>query len=184
MSNKKLVEFLFELKGLRQVSRSGWRKLGVDYENVTEHSFRVALLSFVLARMEKVEDPYRVAFIALLHDVHEVRVGDTDRVHKRYNSTNDEHAAREQFVGVEHVGDEFFDIWNEYNEGQTQAAQIVKDADLLEMALSARELQTSGHDDAKYFIQSASEGIATNSARQLLSEIREGDPSAWWKRIG
>ncbi|MDO9630796.1 MAG: HD domain-containing protein, partial [Humidesulfovibrio sp.] len=47
----RLADFLFECGMLRKTPRTGYQFLGSGAENVAEHSFRTAVVGFVLAKM-------------------------------------------------------------------------------------------------------------------------------------
>src|SRR5947209_16892644 len=82
MSN--IAKYLYEIGHLKRVKRSGWWMAGiVDPESVAEHSYRTAVLGYVLASLEGA-DPMKTATICLFHDTGEARIGDLHRVAKRY----------------------------------------------------------------------------------------------------
>src|SRR5829696_4899937 len=61
---------------LKQVRRKGWVDRGVpDAESVADHSYRVALLAWALARARGL-DAERAMLIGLVHDLAEAEVGD------------------------------------------------------------------------------------------------------------
>ncbi|MDP4020918.1 MAG: HD domain-containing protein, partial [Candidatus Adlerbacteria bacterium] len=82
---RKIVNFFFEVGTMRRLPRIHRQTLLVDdvTDTIASHSYRVALIGWHLAKMEKV-DPYKVVMMCLLHDVGEARTGDHNWVHKRY----------------------------------------------------------------------------------------------------
>src|SRR4051794_5293762 len=61
---------------LKEVRRKGWGDRGLsDAESVADHSYRVALLAWALARARGL-DAGRALLIALVHDLAEAEVGD------------------------------------------------------------------------------------------------------------
>src|SRR5690242_10124588 len=61
---------------LKEVRRKGWVDRGVpDAESVADHSYRVALLAWALARARGL-DAGRAMLIGLVHDLAEADVGD------------------------------------------------------------------------------------------------------------
>lgn len=54
-----------------------------DLESVAEHSFRTAILGYILASLEGV-DPQKTAAMCLFHDTQEARVNDLHKVAQRY----------------------------------------------------------------------------------------------------
>jgi putative hydrolase of HD superfamily len=65
----RLADFLFEVGMLRKTPRTGYQFLGSGAENVAEHSFRTAVIGFVLAEMRGA-DPLRTMALCLCHDLH------------------------------------------------------------------------------------------------------------------
>ena len=80
----RLADFCNEVGMLRHTPRNGYAFLGSGRENVAEHSYRVSVLGYALARLAGA-DPARVAFLCLFHDLHEARTGDFNYVNHRYN---------------------------------------------------------------------------------------------------
>jgi hypothetical protein len=69
-----IVNFLYEIGSLKRVRRSGWWLTGVLMpESVADHSFRGAVIAFVVAEIEGI-DPFRTAVICLFHDLNEIRL--------------------------------------------------------------------------------------------------------------
>src|SRR5436309_8629270 len=61
---------------LKEVRRKGWVDRGVpDAESVADHSYRVALLAWALARRRGL-DAERAMLIGLVHDLAEAELGD------------------------------------------------------------------------------------------------------------
>ena len=71
----RLTDLFFEAGMLRHTPRSGWQFLGQGKENVADHSFRVAFMSYCLAKMSGA-DPCHAALLGLFHDLQEARTGD------------------------------------------------------------------------------------------------------------
>jgi putative hydrolase of HD superfamily len=60
MRDRQLLNFISEAGMLKRVKRSGWWVLGIkDSESVAEHSFRCAVIGYVIAK-EEVVFPYKV----------------------------------------------------------------------------------------------------------------------------
>src|SRR5947199_7790692 len=77
---------------LKQLKRAGWRLLGIPQpESVAEHSFRAAILGFILATLEGA-DPLKTATICLFHDTAEARIGDLHRLARRYINVGESEA--------------------------------------------------------------------------------------------
>ena len=69
---------------LKRYKRTGWLIAGVDNpESIAEHTFRTAIIGYLLARMEGA-DPAKTATLCLFHDTQESRIGDVPSVGKAY----------------------------------------------------------------------------------------------------
>jgi HD domain len=79
-----LTNFLYEMGLLKRYKRTGWWIAGIDNpESIAEHSFRTAIIGYLLAVMEGA-DPARTAALCLFHDTQETRLGDVPSVGKAY----------------------------------------------------------------------------------------------------
>ena len=74
-------------------------------------------------------------------------------------------------------------MWEEVENGSSQAGVIAKDAEVLEMAFTARSLVLKGNTAAQLWIDNVSHRLNTESAKRLLGLLNESDPHEWWKRI-
>jgi putative hydrolase of HD superfamily len=73
---EEVINFLIEVSKLKEEPRSGWVLAGVkDPETITEHTFRLAILSWLLAKKANLNIK-RAILIALFHDLCEVYAGD------------------------------------------------------------------------------------------------------------
>lgn len=178
-----IVRFIFELGQLRQEARHGWLRIYENPESVAEHTQRAASLGYILAHCEGYSDPNRVATIILFHDMHEARTGDADKVQRKYLKLDEYQAAADQVVGLEAAGKEILTMWGEVEECSTQAGIIAKDAEVLEMAFTAREMVVRGNTDAQEWIVSVGRRLKTESAKAILEMIDNADPSDWWKEV-
>jgi putative hydrolase of HD superfamily len=177
------VRFIFELGGLRQEARQGWLRIRENPENVAEHTQRAACLGYLLAHLERFKSPDRVATMILFHDMHEVRTGDADLVQRRYVQLDESAAALQQTQGLGDAGTHIFRMWKQVDEQSTQAGKIAKDAEILEMAFTARELVVRGNRDAQAWIKSSAKRMKTKWGRKLLKIVNKSDPGEWWKGI-
>src|SRR5436305_1497424 len=93
MSDNEIAKYLYELGHLKHVKRAGWWLAGIkDPESVAEHSYRAAILGYILASLDGA-DPKETAMICLFHDTGEARISDLPRVAKRYIHENGEELA-------------------------------------------------------------------------------------------
>jgi putative hydrolases of HD superfamily len=173
--------FFYELGMLRRVQREGWKLLGITHpESVAEHSLRAAQIAYVLAKLENHPSPETVCSILVFHDIGESRIGDIQKVANRYVSSNEQKAVTDQLHPMEEVGDCIFHLWDEIESKQSETGIIAKDADLLELALTACEYKKQGHIEAEDWLIKTKKRIRTNSAKKLFKSFLETDPMEWW----
>ena len=152
-------------------------------ESVAEHVQRAAIIGYLLAVREGHPNPDHVTTLIVFHDMHEARIGDIDLVQKRYLKVDAQAALADQLEGLGSAGAAILDMWLEVEKGETSAGKIAKDADTLEMALTAREFELKGHPDARQWIVAARLRMQTESGKALLAIVENADPSEWWKKI-
>ena len=179
-----ILNFFFELRQLREAPRSGWQIIGVpDPESVAEHSARVAQIAYVLAHLEAHSHPEHVAVIALFHDLAECRVSDLHKIAQRYVEVDERRALLDMTKELGEFGGSIRELWEEYDARETTASFIAKDADLLEVALTAREYMSLGFTGAEDWYKNAGRGITTEHGKRLWTELRDADPNHWWKGL-
>ena len=148
---------------LKSVRRKGWVDRGVpDAESVADHSYRVALLAWAVARSRGL-DADRALRIALFHDLAEAEVGDEtpfdaalaepDFDPARFDAPAPRDAARRaakherERAAVEvladalgpGLGDELRALIGEYGRQDSPEARLVKELDRVETLLQAEE---------------------------------------------
>lgn len=174
------VQFLFEVGSLRHLRRTWTQFGGLNFANVSEHSFRVAWIAIVIALNEKA-DVGRCAQMALLHDVPESRTGDVNYVQRMHTIRNESSALEDALAGSSFY-DHLIDIWDEWEQRKTLESRIVHDADNLDCDLELREEEDRGSQlpgklaPTRAAVRSR---ISTESARQLFDEIAVSDPHEW-----
>lgn len=186
MNNTSIANFFFELGMLRRMKRSGMTLAGVtEPESVAEHSSRAAIIGYILAVMEGA-NPETVACILMMHDIAEIRVGDQNKVSARYFKKDEAEVAafNEQLEDLpEAVQTKWKEYWNHIEERKTKEGIVAKDADWLEAALTAREFVVQGYPACQNWIDNVKKALETESAKQLLAEIEQGNPWDWWKDL-
>lgn len=174
----RLADFIFELGMLRKTPRTGYQFLGSGAENVAEHSYRTAMIGFVLARQAGA-DTARTVFLCLFHDLHEARIGDFNYVNRIYNTSNPELALTHALEGTG-LRKEGLDFWRELEAGETLEAQLAQDADQLDFIANLKEEQDLGNPYAAKWLEHALPRLATDVARELARAILDTDQSKWW----
>ncbi len=179
---REITNLIFELGHLKKIKREGWRFAGVSLpESVAEHALRAAQIGFILARMEGYENPHEVCAMVVFHELEECRLGDVHTVAKRYAKLREEECAEEQTEGSGEIGREIFGLWKRVKEAKDRAAVIARDADLLEMAFTAREYEELGY-PTWHWLNVVSKRLSTRSAKKLFEAMLSASPR-WWREI-
>lgn len=173
-----VAEWLYELGELKRIARTGWWTAKVRHpETVAEHSWRTACIAYALA-LEEGQDAPAAAVAALFHDAPEARTLDLHKVAKNYVHADAKRAAQDQ---------------NAASPAKTRRAldkpipsnihAVVKDADLLEMAVTAQEYMAAGYVEAKAWRDGVKPKLATKTARKWFRDIRKTKPDAWYQEL-
>ena len=176
---KRTIEFLFEVGMLKKTPRTGYQFLGSGAESVADHSFRTAVIGYVLASQEPGADRNKVVLMCLFHDFPEARTGDHNYVNKKYVKTDEERAVQDQVRELS-FGDEIVDLFREFNGCDTLEARLAKDADQLDLILELKGQLDSGNPNAKDWLSYAVKRIITDGAKQMAKEILTTNSSDWW----
>ncbi|MBW2963655.1 HD domain-containing protein [Candidatus Woesearchaeota archaeon] len=182
---KDLINFFFEIGMLKHAKRSGWWLINVkDPENIAEHSFRTAVISYFLAKLEKV-NPEKVALMCLFHDLHESRVNDLHKVGQRYINFKEAErkASKEQTEFLGDAGRDIFELNEEFQNQETKESLVAKDADYVEVSVQAKEYLEMGYKDAQNWIDNCKKCVKTKSAKKLLDLIEKTSSNDWWRTL-
>ena len=181
-----IVKYLFEAGQLKRVRRSGWWMIGVEHpESIAEHSFRAAIVGYILGKMENVNAD-KVAMMALFNDMHEARLNDLHKVGHRYIDFRkaEKKAFDEQVQRLpKEIADGLKRNFSQFSTDSTKEGVVARDADLIECALQAKEYIDKGFKDANDWLKNIKKHIRTNSAKKLLGKIEKGDSNLWWKGL-
>jgi putative hydrolase of HD superfamily len=173
---EEIVKLLFEAGMLKFIPRSGWFKIGIkNPESVAEHSFRTALIAFIIAYLETsdVSKASKASFLALIHDFHESRTLDLHKLSRRYVSVDSRKAFEDQLGSLPE------DMRKEIEVLMKEFGDIVKDADRLELLLQAKEYSET-YPSAMIYAQDLE--FKTEAAKKLAEVIRNSD-HRWWLRF-
>lgn len=159
---------LFTLAGnLKRLKRQGWIDRGVDQpESVSDHSWRLALITLLMASRDPEIDAERAVCLALVHDLPEAITGDITPFDDRLKTddadrsalfhslpeyseaadrskTDAERAAIHRLTaGLSPVLSALLiEAWEEYEATETREARLVRQLDKLETWLQALEYQ-------------------------------------------
>lgn len=174
------MHLLNEVGMLSKTPRSGFAFLGTGKQSVAEHSYRMTLVAFTLAKaFDKPVNLERLLLICLFHDLPEARTGDHNYVNKKYVQDNEEKILKE-ITKESPLGSEIVDHIEEYNKKETLEAKLAKDADQLELLLCLKEEHDVGNPRAMEWFENGVKRLITEEAKKLASTIRETPSDEWW----
>jgi putative hydrolase of HD superfamily len=178
---RNIVNFLFEVGILKKVPRSGYQFLGTGSESVADHSFRVAVIAYLLAKREPEADVQKAVLMSLFHDLPEARTGDHNYVNKMYVTANEDKAVNDLAHQIS-FGPEISDLIREFNSRQSLEARLVYEADQLDFILELKRQQDLGNRSAAEWLSYSVKRLSSNFAKKLAEEILQTDSSEWWFR--
>ncbi|WP_280467921.1 HD domain-containing protein [Nocardia cyriacigeorgica] len=182
------ITFAYELGYLKSLPRAGWLRAGItDGESVAAHSWRVAVLAFALAVAEG-GDPERAAVLGIFHDIPETRYGDVQASGKAYvTQVPAGEVVADQTAGLpEELAERIRSAVAEHESAKQPGASVEalcsRDADKLDLLITAREYQEAGRGAASMdrFIRSMIPLITTATGKALAEAALTVPPTAWW----
>jgi putative hydrolases of HD superfamily len=187
MDMNNVAKYLYEIGHMKRVKRSGWWLAGItNPESIAEHSFRTAILGYILASLTEEADPEKTAIMCLFHDTGEARINDLHRVAKRYINVgrDEERAFTEQVERLpENISKRILALFKDYEERLSLEGKLAHDADLLECILQAREYQVQGYPDVQDWITNCYAGLQTDVAKDLAETCLQIEPKDWWQGL-
>jgi len=190
VNNERIVNFLYEIGTMRKLMRMHRQVLLTDdmSDSIASHSYRVAMISWFLAKQEGA-DLYKTVMMSLLHDMGEVRSNDHNWVHKKYVKIFEEEIDKDQLGTLPYP--ELKDLIDEYQKRESKEAVLAKDADLIDQILLLREYDWSGNKEASIWLYGKGKDkvnaqlarLQSDSAKKLGEEIYKINPSDWWNNL-
>ncbi len=144
LATAEIISSLEHVYKLKSIPRSGWVQASIPLagvESIAGHSFGMSMLILYLRSELQHRDLNieRVTQMALIHDLAEAIVGDItpqDQVTAAAKYAAESQAFSE-IVNNLNDGKYFRELWDEFEAGQTQEAQVVKRLDKLDMLIQA-----------------------------------------------
>jgi len=137
-ANPTLLDLLLEVQTLDRIPRSGYVLRGVaDPESVTEHTWHVLLLVWMLGGRIDGIDVHRAMEIALVHDLAELRIGDLPRTSSHYFPAGAKKEAETAAMAdvLAPIAERALPLYEEYQQGTSPEARLVKACDKLQLML-------------------------------------------------
>lgn len=172
-----IIRAYFELNHLKRLYRQGWLKRAISpahCESVAEHTFGVAMLALFLADSHfPTLDPLKLVCMALLHDLGEIYAGDMTPADKV--SAPEKHRLEaesiQRVLGKLPHAQTYLALWDEFEQGQSAEAQVIKQLDRLEMALQAAVYEQQGEGALTEFFDTAQIAITDPALQAVFAEI-------------
>lgn len=138
---KGLYDFFQQCNKLKETYRFSQVDVLKDQESSADHSWRLAMMAFMIGEKLDLEiNVLHAVKLALVHDVAEAETGDID-ARLIYNGTvlkeqkaKDEEAALSKMISILHEDQagEVMKLWKEYEEGKTREAKYIRALDKME----------------------------------------------------
>ena len=161
---------------LTKLPRTGWTRFDIPRpESVAAHSFRAAIIGYVLAPRFGA-NPERTALMLTFHDFNESIIGDivTDggeaHLPNRAQKLSDERTAAVMVADM--IGDtQLLELFDEFEAGKTPEALLARQVDGIEMAAQAREYELAHGLDLSEFYVSARRKVIDPYLSTLLEQV-------------
>lgn len=176
-----IASFLFELGLLNNFKRTGFDFLGTGSQNISSHSFRTAVISYILAKLLNA-DVSKTVLMALFHDIPESRTGDINYFQKKYVNKDEERAVKD-IVDSLPILSELELYIKEFNERNTQESVIACDADTIELIVTLKEELDKGNKQAELWINDAVKRLKLEESKSIVEEIIKSSSYDWWMNI-
>jgi len=177
MDINKIVNFFFEIATLRRLTRSHRQMIQDVNDNISDHSFRVAIFGMILAKIEGV-DENKVLKMCLFHDVVEARTGDANFINQQYLDLHEEDARKDQMENLP-ISEEVLQLLEEYKQKKSKEAIVAKDADLLDQMILQQEYFYKDSKNGEIWQRHTKRGLKTETAKKLALKIKDSNPFEW-----
>lgn len=136
---QKIFDFLHIIGGLKKSKRYG--KYDIDADSSADHSWRLALMTFVIADELKLKiDVMKSMKIAIVHDLPEAITGDIAYMEIHNGNMTKEDKQKKEIEAMEkitetlpeNIGKEILGLWEEYEYSKSKEALFIKALDKLE----------------------------------------------------
>jgi len=171
---EKVLHFMMEIEKLKNVYRKT-RPIGLRrFENSAEHSWHVCISALMLKNYaDEIINIDRVIAMLLIHDLGEI---DADDIIIYQSETPQQKAKEEECVKrilellPDHQGDEYMELWREFEAGESADSRFARAIDRVPPLL--HNVYGEGHSWQKY-------GIKKDQVMQVNRRIEKGSKSLW-----
>ena len=173
MKPAELLEFLALAEKLKCNTRHSYTSSG-RHESVAEHSFRLALMAYMVSDEVPETDTDKVIKMCLVHDLGEAITGDIPSFEKTDSDEAAEDSAVFGFVNKlpEYWKQQLGEMYREMNELKTPEAKLYKALDKLEAVIQHNEADISTWLPLEYDLQ-LTYGIEECSFNEYINSLRD-----------
>ena len=180
-SHNQIVSFIFEAGLLNRFKRSGLDFLGTGNQNISSHSFRTAVISYILAERLNA-DSSKAVLLSLFHDIPETRTGDINYFQKKYVEKNEMKAAEDIAGNIKELSS-LPELILEFNNGSSIEAEIARDADVLELFFTLKEELDNGNKQAEIWINDTLKRLKLSDSIKIAETALSVKSYDWWMNI-
>lgn len=183
MKPAELLEFLAMAEKLKCKTRHSYTSSG-RHESVAEHSFRLALMAYMVSDEVPEIDTDKVIRMCLIHDLGEAVTGDIPSFEKTDSDEAAEDSAVLGFVNQlpEYWKKQLGEMYSEMNELKTPEAKLYKALDKLEAVIQHNEADISTWLPLEYDLQ-LTYGTEECSFNEYINSLRDEVRSVSEKKI-
>ena len=183
MKPAELLEFLAMAEKLKCNTRHSYTSSG-RHESVAEHSFRLALMAYMVSDEVPEIDTDKVIRMCLIHDLGEAITGDIPSFEKTDSDEAAEDSAVSGFVNQlpEYWKKQLGEMYSEMNELKTPEAKLYKALDKLEAVIQHNEADISTWLPLEYELQ-LTYGTDECSFNEYINSLRDEVRSVSEKKI-
>jgi putative hydrolase of HD superfamily len=174
-----LLATYLEINHLKQLYRQGWLRVGISREqceSVADHIYAMSMLVWLVADagLAPGVDRDKALRMVLAHELGEIYTGDIvpgDHVPLEEKQRLERNALR-RVAGKLQFGQEFVDLWEEFEAGDSPESRLVRQLDRLEMALQALVYEKHGYQNMDSFYRSAGEAVRSPELTKLMEIVQ------------
>ena len=173
---KKQIEFILEIDKLKHVLRQTILMDRSRRENSAEHSWHIALLTFLMAEYsnESDIDLFHVMKMLVIHDLVEIDAGDT----YCYDDKGREDQARREEIAANRIfgllpadqGAEFRALWDEFEAKETPESRFANALDRVQPFLH------NYYTDGQTWQEN---NITSRQVHERMRPVKDGAPDLW-----
>jgi len=180
----KIINFLFEIAYADEVENVGWSLIRADKKpTLSQHLFRTSIIAFLIAQLEGVEDPNKLAIAGLLNRIQQTRLGDRHKITAGYIDKSPEVKDRVRHDQLSLLPDKSKKAFVKVLELSEDEKVIVKDADQISFALEAKAYVDKGYEKAHIWIDRIEQVLVTDTAKEMIRSIIKTHSCDWWEHL-